>query len=44
MTGQSFIARKLPTSIGHEMNGQEHLHEVLAGGEEIVGLIEQTVS
>ena len=25
------------------MYGQEHLHEVLAGSEEIVGLIEQTV-
>ena len=42
--GQSFITRELPTTIGHEMYGQEHLHEVLAGSEEIVGLIEQTVS
>ena len=25
------------------MYGQEHLHEVLAGSEEIIGLIEQTV-
>ena len=43
VAGQSFIAGELPSAVGHEMDGQEHLHDVLAGSEEIVGLIEQAM-
>ena len=41
---ETLIARELPRPVGHEMDREEHLHDVLARGEEIVGLIEETVA
>jgi len=42
--GEPFIACELPRPVGHEMDREEHLHDVLARGEEIVGLIEEAVA
>ena len=44
MRRQSLIARKLPAAIGHEVNGQEHLDESLAAGQEVVGLVEDAMT
>ena len=41
---QPFIAGELPRAVLHEMDGQEHLDDVLAGREEVVGLVEQAVA
>ena len=44
MTGKSFIACELPSAVGHEMDRQEHLYDVFAGGKEIIWLVEQAMS
>ena len=43
MTGQSLIACEMPTAIGGEMDGQQHLYHMSEGAEVVVGLIEQTM-
>jgi len=42
--GQSCVARHLPTAVGQEVDGQQHLHEALERRQEVVGLVEDAVA
>ena len=44
MACQSLVAGELPPSVGQEMDGQKHLYEPFAAGEEIVRLVEDAVA
>ena len=43
MAGQTLITRELPTAVGHEMDGQDHLHDMAERTEVVVGLVEEAM-
>jgi hypothetical protein len=43
MRGKSLVSYILPTAICHVMDGEDHLNDMVPGGEEVIWLIEQAV-